>query len=185
MDVVQADADRWDARYAGRRTGEPMPPKGYDLVDHAVHGRALDVACGLGEQSIWAAKNGFEVVALDASPVAIERLREAAEQHRVGDRIDARTVDLDDGLPNDVGNFELVICQRFRNRDAYPQLASVTAIGGTLLVTVLSQVGRNDVEIGPFHAPPGELLEAFRDLDVDIVAHIERYGEATLVAHRR
>ncbi len=185
MYVVQADADRWDARYEGCRTGEPTPPKGYDLVDQALEGRVLDVACGLGEQSIWAAKSGFDVVALDASPVAIERLREAADQHRVGERIDARVVDLDHGLPNEIGRFELVICQRFRNRQVYPQLASVTAIGGTMLVTVLSQVGRNDIEIGPFHASPGELLEAFCDLDVDIVAHIEGDGEATLIAHRR
>lgn len=182
---MQADADRWDARYEGRRTGEPTAPKGYDMIAPIFEGRVLDVACGLGEQSIWAAKRGFDVVALDASTVAIERLREAADQHRVGDRIDARVVDLDDGLPGEIGRFELVICQRFRNRDVYPQLASVTATGGTIVVTVLSQVGRGDTEIGPFQAPPGELAEAFCDLDVDILVHLERDGEATLIARRR
>src|SRR5882724_1266274 len=35
------------------------------------HGRALDVACGLGAGSIFLARHGLKVVAWDISPVAI------------------------------------------------------------------------------------------------------------------
>ena len=63
------DADRWNARYRGRSTGEPSMPKGLGGIALARGGRCLDVACGLGEQTIWAAQQGFEVVALDASDV--------------------------------------------------------------------------------------------------------------------
>ncbi len=185
MLVMQADADRWDARYHDRSTGEPTPPKGFDVVGSAGPGRWLDVACGLGEQAIWAALNGFEVVAIDASPVAVRRLRDAAVENRVGDRIEARVVDLDDGLPDDLGQFDVVLCQRFRGIGIYPQLVAASVFGGTIIVTVLSRVGRGHVEIGPFHAPPGELVDAFRDLDVEIVANHESEGEATLVARRR
>ena len=41
-------------------------------------GRVLDLGCGLGNFSIAAARRGCEVVALDGSPTAIARLREAA-----------------------------------------------------------------------------------------------------------
>jgi hypothetical protein len=39
-------------------------------------------------------------------------------------------------------------------------------------------------EPGPFHAPPGELIDVFRELDVDILRSLEADGEATLVARR-
>lgn len=56
--------------------------------------------------------------------------------------------------------------------------------GGVLVTTVLSTVGLEG-EAGPFHAPPGDLVCAFRDLDVVIERSVELDGEATLVARRR
>jgi SAM-dependent methyltransferase len=179
---MRDDGERWDARYAGRATGEPAMPTGLDGLDLPAGGRCLDVACGLGAQSLWAASHGFEVVAIDASPVAIDALRTAAANR--GLAIDARVVDLDDGLPDDVtaGN-ALVICQRFRDLRLHPQLAGSLAPGGLLVVTVLSQVGA--ASPGPHHAPPGELLDAFAALPVHVLRHTEGEGEATLVARAR
>ena len=53
-----------------------------------------------------------------------------------------------------------------------------------LVITVLPRVGLAD-EPGPFHAPPGELVCAFREFDVDVLRSVELDGEATLVARRR
>ena len=181
---VQADTERWNGRYDGKLTGEPAMPKGLGGV-RLERGRCLDVACGLGEQSLWAAQNGFDVVAIDASDVAITALNSAAVQLGVRDRLETRVVDLDEGLPSDVGNScSLVICQRFRDPSLYEQLVYMLEPGGVLVITVLSQVGLDD-EAGPFHAPPGELVDAFRSLDVTIERHVELDGEATLVARHR
>ena len=175
---------RWNGRYDGKLTGDPSMPKGLGGVSLG-RGRCLDVACGLGEQSLWAAQNGFEVIAVDASDVAITALNSAAVQLGVRDRIDSRVVDLDEGLPTDAANdCALVICQRFRAPHLYEQLVYMLEVRGVLVITVLSQVGL-DGEAGPFHAPPGELVEAFRGLDVTIERHVELDGEATLVARRR
>ena len=57
-------------------------PKGLGGIELHRGGRCLDVACGLGEQSLWAAQQGFDVVALDASEVAITALNSAACQPR-------------------------------------------------------------------------------------------------------
>ena len=165
-------------------TGDPEMPKGLGGVA-LERGLCLDVACGLGEQSLWAAENGFDVIAIDASDVAITALNSAAVQLGLRDRIDSRVVDLDDGLPTDAGSrCSLVICQRFRHVDLYEQLVFMLEPGGVVVVTVLSVVGL-DSEPGAFHAPPGELVDVFRGLDVVIERHVELDGEATLVARRR
>jgi SAM-dependent methyltransferase len=181
--VVHEDAERWDARYSGRTTGDPSPPTGLDGIALPEPGLCLDVACGLGEQSLWAAANRFDVVALDVSPAAIAGLRAVAAAHGLDDRIDARVVDLDDGLPADVrGRCALVICQRFRDPRLYAAIADAAGAGGLIVITVLSEVGADSP--GPYHAPPGELDEAFGALDVEVLRSVETNGEATLVARR-
>lgn len=182
---MRDDAERWNDRYVGRVTGEPSMPKGLGGVELDRSGRCLDVACGLGAQSLWAAQQGYEVVAIDASDVAVTALNSAAVRLGLRDRIDSRVVDLDGGLPADVANeCSLVICQRFRDPRLYEQLVYMLRPGGVLVITVLSSVGL-DQEPGPFHAPPGDLVCSFRDLDVAIERSVELDGEATLVARRR
>jgi SAM-dependent methyltransferase len=180
---MREDAERWNARYSARDTGVPSPPAGLEGIELPERGLCLDVACGLGEQSLWAAQNGFDVVALDVSPTAIGALRTAATHHGVDDRIDARVVDLDAGLPDDVrGRCALVICQRFRDPRLYEALVDAMRPGGLLVITVLSEVGA--ASAGPHHAPAGELPEAFGGRDVDVLRWSEANGEATLVARR-
>lgn len=172
-------------RYGGRVAGEPAMPKGLGGIELDRAGLCLDVACGLGAQSLWAAEQGYRVVAIDASDVAVTALNSAAVRLGLRDRIDSRVVDLDEGLPADVANeCSLVICQRFRDPRLYEQLVYMLRPGGVLVITVLSSVGV-DGEPGPFHAPPGDLVCAFRDLDVVIERSVELDGEATLVARRR
>jgi SAM-dependent methyltransferase len=181
---VRADADRWNARYADRLPGEPSPPKGLSALEVPAGGLCLDVACGLGEHAVWAALNGFEVIALDASDVAVEATRKFAADHEVSDLVDARVHDLDDGLPDDVrGECALVICQRYRAPHLFPALVEALTDDGVLVVNTLSSVG-SEGDPGNHRSLPGELALAFRDLAVEIVSHHESHGEATLVARR-
>ena len=53
-------------------TGTPIPG-----------GKALDVGCGSGDNSIWLARNGFEVTGTDVSDVALGKAREKASQAKV------------------------------------------------------------------------------------------------------
>jgi len=48
-----------------------------------LRGRVLDFGCGLGNLSIEAARRGMEVLAVDASPAAIERIRKTAQAERL------------------------------------------------------------------------------------------------------
>ena len=40
--------------------------------------KALDVGCGTGDNSIWLAQNGFQVIGTDISDIAIEKAKEKA-----------------------------------------------------------------------------------------------------------
>ena len=42
--------------------------------------KALDLGCGTGDNAIWLAQQGFDVVAIDVSSIAIERARHKAAQ---------------------------------------------------------------------------------------------------------
>lgn len=44
---------------------------------------ALEIGCGTGDNAIWLAQQGFDVVAVDAIGIAIERARKKAEQASV------------------------------------------------------------------------------------------------------
>ena len=71
--------DFFEAQFQGQAAvGEPALNPFEALALPYVSGRVLDLGCGLGNFSIAAARRGCEVVALDGSPTAIARLREAA-----------------------------------------------------------------------------------------------------------
>jgi SAM-dependent methyltransferase len=146
-------------------------------------GRCLDVASGPGAVTLWSARRGLEVTALDASAVAIGLLHDAATAAGVAGRVDALVFDLDEGLP-DLGIFVLIVCQRFRDPALYAPMRDRLAPGGIAIVTVLSTVGSTDP--GPFHAPPGELSEAFgADGRCEILHSWEGEGLAHVVLRRR
>jgi len=186
---VEADRQRWDDRYEGATLASPRPP---DVLDGAEElevllpsgGTAVDIACGTGGQSMWLAGLGFDVLAIDVSPVAVELTRSAAAAHDFAGRIDARVVDLDDGLPADLDDVAVVVCQRFRGRDLYGPIVDVLQPGGVAIVSVLSVVGVEG-QPGEFHAPAGELLHAFTRPEVEIVHHAEERGLASIVVVRR
>jgi len=176
------DAERWDERYADAPPAEPAPPDGIESVsvEVPVGGRALDVACGLGGQVVWAARRGLHVVGLDVSPVAVEATRRLARVHGVARRVDVRVHDLDAGLPADLGRFDLVICQRFRAPGVVPALVASLAEGGLAVLSVLSVVGA--AVPGPHHAVPGELAAAVRATGADMLLSTEGDGRAIVVA---
>ncbi|TQM04120.1 class I SAM-dependent methyltransferase [Pseudonocardia kunmingensis] len=180
--MAVADRERWDARHAAAGAAgagpSPAPPdalRGREALLPAP-GRALDVACGRGTVAVWLAARGFAVDAVDVSPVALDAARALADREGVGERVRWWAHDLDAGLPG-AGPYDVVVCQRFRDPARYPDLAARLAPGGLLVVTVLSQVGEGP---GQFRAPAGELRAAFGDLE--LLHHVERDGEASLVA---
>ena len=78
----------------------------------------------------------------------------------------------------------MIVCQRFRGRGLYPQIAAALRHDGVAIITVLSAVGL-DGPPGEFHAPAGELVGAFDNPDIAILASAEGEGVASIVIRRR
>ncbi len=157
--VSDADRLRWDNRYA--HFGPPGPEAvGPALL--AVHaakiptaGEALDVACGQGGTAVWLAARGLRVLGLDVSPVAIAHAQHLAARAGVADRCRFAVADLDDGPPD--GQFDVIVCQRFRDPRLDAALADRLAPGGLLAVSALRH--------GRFGASAAELRGAFAGLE--------------------
>lgn len=194
MRAMDTDRDRWDERW--RRAQDDAGPVGAGPPDViAAHppildelptsGPALDLACGMGAQSLWMAARGLQVTALDVSPVAIEITSEAAASSQLV--VTAIVWDTDAGLPADLVDLAMVVCQRYRLPGLYDELVDRLRPGGVLVLTVLSAVGLAG-ESGPFHAPAGELTDAFADKrnagTVEVLVDDERDGQASIVVRR-
>jgi SAM-dependent methyltransferase len=70
----------WDARYEAADLVWGLGPNVFlpPLVADLVPGSALDLACGEGRNAIWLAANGWDVTAVDFSPVGIDKARTLA-----------------------------------------------------------------------------------------------------------
>jgi len=95
-----------------------------DVVADLPPGRALDLGCGEGADSVWLAERGWDVVAVDISETALGRAREAAGTRGVTDRIEFVQLDLSEDFPS--GTFDLISSQ-FLHSTVYLDRSKVLA----------------------------------------------------------
>lgn len=170
------DRQKWDARYL-RQPGGSAPA---DIVKRfyqlAAPGRALDIACGNGRNSIFLSEKGFAVDAVDISRVATDRLRLSRPD------IQVICADLDTWkIPAE--HYALVVNIRFLDRRLFPMIHGSLIPGGILIFESF---------IGSGHASyclaPNELLRAFQFMHIlyyeeKPAEHGEKFDQiATLVA---
>lgn len=95
-------------------------------------GKALDVAAGEGRNSIFLAKEGFEVDALDISMAGLEKAVALARENGVAERVNVIQADLDTyEFPEDA--YETIIMVNFTDRKLTVKLAGALKPGGTML----------------------------------------------------
>lgn len=128
----------WDDHYRAPRA-EPRP--NVRLTEAASGwepGTALDLGSGPGGDTLWLARRGWRVTAVDISGVAITRLRERALALGLRDRVAAERHDLASTFP--VGRFDLISAHYLHTSFALPRAdvlrraAETLSPGGRLLV---------------------------------------------------
>ncbi len=188
---ISEDRIRWNRKYS-----EPAfePNWAPDLVlaekiSELPPGRALDLACGIGQNALFLAKRGYEVSAVDLSDVALERLRRAARAEGVLHRIHLQHGDVKT-LPLETDAFDVVLVFRFLARQVCPKLYTALKPGGVLLYQTYTTAHRR------FHPgfreefclKPGELRALFGDLEERFYEEVEdperRVAYATFLGRR-
>lgn len=156
----------WDARY--RDAYVPRPPSELlrRWLGQLPPGRALDLACGTGRNTLLLAEHGWQALGVDISPVAL--LRAQAEARRRGLSLDLLAVDVE-RWPWPHSRFDLVGVFRFLDRTLCSRLATALRPGGVLIYETFT-VAQRSYEGGPrsdaLLLQPGELPMLFPALEV-------------------
>ncbi|MFI5780596.1 class I SAM-dependent methyltransferase [Nocardia sp. NPDC051570] len=162
----------WDRLYSEREqiwSGNPNPWV-VSFATELTPGRALDLGAGEGGDSVWLAERGWQVTAVDITEIALARLRAAAAERGVGERIRAERYDLATDFPT--GAFDLVSAQFFQSPVELPRFdilrkaAHALAPGGLLLIVdhgAMPPWARNAHHHADFPAP----REVYEGLGLD------------------
>lgn len=177
------DIRGWEQRYkSGERASEDLTAPPTPLLVHAASrlqsGKALDLACGAGRNSLWLAEHGWSVTAVDGSASAITTLRDRA--HEKGLQVDARVADLQrDEFLIEPAAWDLVAVCYYLQRDLIEPAKSGVKPGGTILTIV--HITENGEQPTQSRLAPGELADYFRGWEI-----LHSYeGKPTDPAHRR
>ncbi|BBN59546.1 methyltransferase domain-containing protein [Hydrogenovibrio marinus] len=171
--ICQVGADSqilWQPCYLLKQTVENLPP-----------GKALDVGCGGGRDTVYLSQQGWQVTAIDKQEAVLTRARQLAENHH--QTIDFLSCDLSEPLCLPDERFDLIVMVRYLNRDLYQWIKQHLAPGGTLVMQTFTE------GVEAFGSPKnpnfilrsGELAKTFSDFEI-IVDKIELLKDGRPVA---
>ncbi|HEX8960914.1 MAG TPA: class I SAM-dependent methyltransferase [Geobacteraceae bacterium] len=173
---MEDDRTKWDRRYGATGFFIGPHPSQY-LVDNIVlikslvpGGKALDLACGEGRNSIFLARHGFAVTGLDISSEGLAKAdRWAAEE---GLAVTFRQTDLEGYEFSE--SWDLIVNFNFLLRDLVPKMVAALASAGVIvfdtILDVPSLIGHHNKA---FLLQPGELAALFAPFPGEIIQMTE------------
>ncbi len=128
-------------------------------------GRALDIATGKGRNALFLAERGFDVVAIDMSPVALAEARRRAEEKSLS--ISWQQADLEQiELPE--AHYDLVLNFNYLQRSLIAQIKRALKNGGHVIFEtyLIDQQAIGHPKNPAYLLVHNELLDQFRDFRV-------------------
>jgi SAM-dependent methyltransferase len=152
----------WNERYArGDMADKPAEPVMITAVDNLAPGRALDVACGRGRNSLYLAVRGWQVTAVDYSEVALSKLRERAAE--AGVKVDALHADLEKGeFTIGPDAYDLIVDCCYLQRSLFAAMRAGVRPEGLVVCVIPLTDPHSTLAMNPeFLLDPGELRRYF------------------------
>ena len=172
----------WDRRYAGVENLWSAKPNRFLVaeVEDLPAGRALDLACGEGQNAIWLAGLGWDVVGVDFSEVAIDKAQGRAD--RDGVAVDFAVTDLLEYEPKP-GAFDLVLLLYLHlppheRRLVLERASAALAPGGTLVLIGHHLANMTEGVGGPsdptIHFTPDQVAGELAGLEIEKAERVLR-----------
>ena len=173
----------WNERYRAREReaadfhAAPTPLV-MEFAQHLRPGKALDLACGTGRDTLWLAARRWSTAAVDGSEIAIAALRSKA--YALGLQVETRVADLTkQEFSLGEANWDLILMCYYFQRDLFPAVKKAVVPGGSVMAVVhIPRAGEQSTDT---RAQPGELASFFEGWS--IVRYYE--GESRDPAHHR
>jgi tellurite methyltransferase len=126
-------------------------------------GKALDLACGTGQNALWLAEHGWSVTAVDGAPAAIDILRSRASERGV--TVDARVADLEKGESRiEDSSWDLIAVCYYLQENLFEPAKRGIVPGGILIAIVhITELGE---EPTAHRLRPGELERYFQGWEI-------------------
>jgi len=170
------DKIKWDKKYQETPTlleNRNPSNKLTKIVSKTKGNKALEIACGAGRNSIYLAKVGFNVEALDISQIALNTLKKQGYTNII-----TKCIDLENYHPN-LDSYNLIIMTNYLDRDIIPHLANALTKDGILFIETYMDDKENEKRNSnpDFLLKPDE-LKTFFDENYEILEYDESFNES-------
>lgn len=136
------------------------------FAEHRPPGDALDLGCAKGDDAVWLAKQGWQVIGVDISKAALGIATENVNRNNVADHVAFQQHDLSRSFPS--GAFDLVSALFLQTPFDFPRAAVLQSAAAAVRPSGLLLVATHQI-----HAP-----WSWSDPDVAGLSAVERLAES-------
>lgn len=162
---MPTDRDKWESRHADPSHPQLAPSLFLREWAHALHGRVLDLAAGSGRNTLFLARRGHRVDAIDIAASGLRNIQAAA--HREGLDVGFIQTDLT-SFPLPAAAYDVILNIRYLQRSLFEPIRHCLRPGGIVLFEtfLIDQQSVGHPMNPEFLLARGELDEAFSSFDI-------------------
>ena len=163
------DQARWDRQHAAKRAIQETATFLKEIFEgdrwSISLGQALDLAAGKGQNAIFLAERGFEVLGIDISLIALEEARKSAEEKSLNVNWQQADLDVIELPPL---RYNVVLNFNYLQRTLLPQIKRTLKPGGWVVFEtyLIDQQTIGQPKNSDYLLLHNELLDFFRDFRV-------------------
>lgn len=153
------DKTRWNTKH--QNIPMPMDPSAIVIkyVNQTVNSKALDIACGIGRNTHYLAKLGYEIDAVDISDYALSQIEKSKMIHTIETDLTKYSIG-----PN---SYDLILNINYLERKLFPSIMAGLKYGGILIFQTFitaHEEGYHNPSNPDFLLQSNELPTKFSDL---------------------